>query len=72
MNGKEVELHGGPWHGRKLVIDPGLRFITVAKPSEPLSVMEAKADFKNVHSITGTYSQVANRPYDYEWDGWQK
>lgn len=63
---RKITLHGGPLHGEELTIPDDRDHIHIGTP---VTGEEAGED-DEVKARTGMYSQVANSPKDFEWDGW--
>lgn len=73
---KTITLHGGPWHGRTTAIEDGRDHIHIVEPindavKRVLEEAEGDQEFITVPMREGTYSRVAGRPDDFEWDGWR-
>jgi len=70
-----VSLWGGPWHGRRVAIQPGVDHLhitgTYEKPGN-FTMEEAEGKPKMVPQQEGTYSIVNGLANDFEWDGWRK
>lgn len=69
-----VDLHGGPWHGRRVAIPPKAVRLHITAPFEKpgnFTVAEAVGESKVTPKREGTYSQVRGTQNDFEWDGWR-
>lgn len=62
--GKMVSLHGGPWHGRSIVVPDEADHFHIQQQIEPTG------DSPLVQIKEGTYSVVRGNPADFEWDGY--
>lgn len=69
-----VDLHGGPWHGRRVTLPPGADHIHIvglyAKPGN-FTMEEAEGATSHMPQREGTYSLVRGYTNDFEWDGWR-
>ena len=64
-----VRLNGGPWHGRLTAVPDGHNHFHIRELVSPTADFDQLVD-GTVQYREGTYSQVAQRPGEYEWDGW--
>jgi len=70
---KSVTLHGGPWHGKQLVISAELDLIKIATLANPEEVIRPEPGtlFPEVELRYGTYSSIRYKPGHFEWNGWE-
>ena len=68
---QEVELHGGPWHGRKVSLEDGKNHFHIVGtvPSEPPHIEEGQGA-NMTQKREGMYSRVG-KTSAFEWDGWR-
>lgn len=70
---RRVYLHGGPWHGRVIMVPEDHDHFHIIEPVEDqvtFSEEEQIILIENVKIREGTYSQVRGEPRAFEWDGW--
>lgn len=70
---QEINLHGGPWHGRVIVIPNDVDHFHLEGPD--FDQMQTIAASDGVEAMVvplkeGTYSRVGTSKTDFEWDGW--
>lgn len=58
----QIRLHGGPAHNESLAIPDGYDHFHI-------TVMERDREAGTYRTREGVYSQVRDRPGDFEWDG---
>ena len=70
---KEVTLHGGPLHGKKIVIPADWGAFKVAQLEEDYLTFRHDPEKEPVEVTIreGVYSSVHFSPKDFEWDGWK-
>jgi hypothetical protein len=74
MQVRNVQLHGGPMHGKLVAVPAGQNHIHIAGMDDEAMIRayQREAEDTPVSSVMrrGTYSQVSGYPHDFEWDGW--
>lgn len=74
--GQGIRLHGGPWHGREIVIQDGANSLVIRQPIVGLLNLppwgtEAELADTPIQHRDGTYSRAHKSDTDFEWDGWK-
>jgi hypothetical protein len=72
MQVRNVQLHGGPMHGKMVAVPAGQNHIHIQGMDEKANPWEAPDQEAPLSALMrrGTYSQVSGYPHDFEWDGW--
>lgn len=67
------KLHGGPWHGRTVIVEEGRDHLHILEPVgiQELGKAEGTLIPDPIRTREGMYSRITRMPGHMEWDGWR-